>query len=490
MNPRAFLCIMLLLACIVGTGGAGECQTRIKKAPEQTIVGEVNKRRLKRLIDELTVALSRNPNNFILRYERGLRYLESNDYARAANDFGAAIRLCQTKPDLITTRTFLWQSLAQRGYISMMQGNYQQGIDDLSRSITMQAIADSYKNRGLGYAKLGKQDLASADFAKARELAKVKENPDVDWPVLRDMANVFQLLSTYSQTDLRTLAHRASCNMALGKYADAAEEYKLLSEQQPNDFQLVSMKRAAEKLRQRYGSSMCDYDHVTAATYYWYRQVDECTDQKLKKRDFACALPLFEECLKSFPNDFQSVRCLYVMHISLGRQADAQADMSAMIKTDPTNRYSYQLRAQGYDKLKKYRAAISDYSKILSFDAGSSYTRPIAGTIDEIYFKRAADWMKLGDYEAALKDYSAIVDSDPEMEEAYRARGDCYAARGSFKQAIADYSTAINLDKQSKASSLLARANLYDKIGNKELADADRAKVKCLKDRPLTRSSP
>jgi len=98
-------------------------------------------------------------------------------------------------------------------------------------------------------------------------------------------------------------------------------------------------------------------------------------------------------------------------------------------------------------------------------------------TADELYYRRANCYAKNGEMRKAIADYDAILKMDPSHEEAYKYRGDCHAELGEPQLAIADYTKAIENDTESPGSSYFARSQVYEKMGNKIQAAADKKKA-------------
>lgn len=103
-----------------------------------------------------------------------------------------------------------------------------------------------------------------------------------------------------------------------------------------------------------------------------------------------------------------------------------------------------------------------------------------------IYFQRGETYSRLRKLPEALQDYSQAIKINSNLTDAYFMRGLTYRFLNKPKEAIADFTTVIShasrpqpdAAQASFASSLSnayeLRAQLYRKIGNKELADRDK----------------
>ena len=88
---------------------------------------------------------------------RGISYAEKGDYARAIEDYNAALVI---KPDAE------YYNNRATAYAAVKQ--YEKAFDDINRALKIKpAYADAYYNRGLFYYGCGKYDLAALDFTSA-----------------------------------------------------------------------------------------------------------------------------------------------------------------------------------------------------------------------------------------------------------------------------------------------------------------------------------
>ncbi len=98
-------------------------------------------------------------------------------------------------------------------------------------------------------------------------------------------------------------------------------------------------------------------------------------------------------------------------------------------------------------------------------------------TTEALYFQRSSCYFKGGEYRKAIADYDVLLHMDPTSEEAFKMRGDCYAQIGQHKKAINDYTKAIENDRESAGTSYFARSLMYEKLGSKTQAEADRKRA-------------
>jgi tetratricopeptide (TPR) repeat protein len=117
--------------------------------------------------------------------------------------------------------------------------------------------------------------------------------------------------------------------------------------------------------------------------------------------------------------------------------------------------------------LKKYRYALSDYSKCIEYN----------DAIPGAYNNRGSLYKTLKKYEAAIADFNRTLELDPHYEHAYNGRGLCYKELGRLEDAKADLDTALKLVPGSLLF-LLNLATIY-------LAMSDQQKAKEVFDQSL-----
>lgn len=77
-------------------------------------------------------------------------------------------------------------------------------------------------------------------------------------------------------------------------------------------------------------------------------------------------------------------------------------------------------------------------------------------------------------FDEAISDYGQLLKLDPTDETYFFKRGKLYLAKGSYKLALADLNKSISLDPVPSATAYECRAQIYDKLGNSQMAKKDR----------------
>ena len=112
-------------------------------------------------ISDYTEAIRLDPNFANAYYNRGSAYRKKDDSRNAIIDYTEAIRL-----DPNYAKAFF-----NRGNIYLENRDYAKAITDYTEAIHLDSnSASAFFNRGMTYRSQGKNDMADADLAKARQL--------------------------------------------------------------------------------------------------------------------------------------------------------------------------------------------------------------------------------------------------------------------------------------------------------------------------------
>lgn len=128
-------------------------------------------------------------------------------------------------------------------------------------------------------------------------------------------------------------------------------------------------------------------------------------------------------------------------------------------------------RANFLYSLKRYKEAREDIDKIEKEDGTLS---------DGLYVHRAMCNLALHQPEAAVKDISAAIKMKGPQIKLLSLRAEAYGAAGQYKEAAADYTAVIEREKRDgglvgvSPDLFKERANMYEAMGKKNMADLDR----------------
>lgn len=107
-------------------------------------------------------ALRLNPRYALAYANRGYAYRQMRMFRLAAADYSRAIRL---KPRNYS----LWRG---RGQVYHAWGKYKPAVRDYTKSLALAPMVATYRYRASAYLRLGRQDLAKADFERAKQMVR------------------------------------------------------------------------------------------------------------------------------------------------------------------------------------------------------------------------------------------------------------------------------------------------------------------------------
>jgi len=129
--------------------GRGQCKRKLTPAD------------LKGSLDDLDVAVSKDPKSAEAFNNRGITYYQLKDYAKARKDYDRAIELAPG----------VYKSYFNRGGVGIKEENYPGAIADYTKSLELHPDDPiAYLERGLAKKNLGQLDEALADYEKALKL--------------------------------------------------------------------------------------------------------------------------------------------------------------------------------------------------------------------------------------------------------------------------------------------------------------------------------
>ena len=131
-----------------------------------------------------------------------------------------------------------------------------------------------------------------------------------------------------------------------------------------------------------------------------------------------------------------------------------------------------------YEGNEEYEKALADYDRAVE----------LAEKKTDAMTARARAYILLGRDEEALKDLNEIISVNPNDDDSIRTRGDIYARRKDFKAAIRDYTRVIRHSPDLARTAYESRAKVYEAIGEKEKAAADRKTASAIKARPAEKT--
>jgi len=379
------------------------------------------------------------------------------------------------------TQRCLQFAYADRGAANRETGHTQTAIADFSKAISYgPKFADYYKLRADLYDKTGRPELAKQDRAQAAKLRTTSNDDELFFQIISDSQqlssktyNLEEVYKGYSKAikirpnSALALWLRSEALRKMGKYKLALADTKQLIKLYPQDpFWKHELKLLANAQTTLHGKAADEV--VSDAQMHEAEGLGDARNSTLKPLADINAFVL------RHPGDVRGYRAQAESLIDKHDYKAAVKSLDNWVLVDPDNAVPLKLRASCRQTLGDTPGAISDYTMALNTVQNSVTDMVVAAEGEEdIRFARAACYFSNGQYEQALKDYSAIILRQPSSEEAFKGRGDCLAKLHQYSAALGNYSIAINLDKNSQGSIYAARADLYKKMGQNELASKD-----------------
>lgn len=213
------------------------------------------------------------------------------------------------------------------------------------------------------------------------------------------------------------------------------------------------------------------------------------------------------------PANIEAGKCMSAATVAKESIEARIADMSKGIEADPDIADGYFNRGKVYLEANKYDDAITDYNKTvelgprpailkfaylnrgIAYSAKTEYDKALVDldralaldpTFLDAYLQRAAAFAGKGEYDAAISGYTKALGLKPSFGDAYLKRGLARIEKGKLEPATqdAEYAEAIrDLTRYIEYNpgqpfTYLYRASVYDRLKQKDRADADRKSAK------------
>jgi tetratricopeptide (TPR) repeat protein len=161
---------------------------------------------------------------------------------------------------------------------------------------------------------------------------------------------------------------------------------------------------------------------------------------------------------------------------ALNQPQKALADLAQVMRsTNPKTRYlGHRARADVYFSLKRYQDAVDEFKAVEAEHLHMS---------DGMLTLRAECLMQLKKYPAAIADYTAAIRMKPRFAELLSARGHAYCKAGQLDKALADFNAEIDAYRPGDEAfggnpkGFHDRAYILDLMGKKDLAAKDRERA-------------
>ncbi|MGD9682222.1 MAG: tetratricopeptide repeat protein [Candidatus Obscuribacterales bacterium] len=193
------------------------------------------------------------------------------------------------------------------------------------------------------------------------------------------------------------------------------------------------------------------------------------------KKEYRAAIEALSRGIELRPTDLGLYGERAAMYTLTGDMKQAEKDLTRRIELSDTKRSGSLLsRGRFYEGQKRYEEALADYSAAI--EDGDRET-------DELRLRVHA-LIALGRTKEALKDLDEIIERNPNDDDSIRTRGNIYFDLGNLQSALKDFSTAIQHSPDQDRLAYESRARVYDRLGRKDRAEADRKTAREITDAP------
>ncbi|HEY9682415.1 MAG TPA: tetratricopeptide repeat protein [Oculatellaceae cyanobacterium] len=198
-----------------------------------------------------------------------------------------------------------------------------------------------------------------------------------------------------------------------------------------------------------------------------YRDLASVANMRGKYSD---AVQLATKAIAVGGNNMATYRQRMLAYTHLQRSDEALKDMAVMLSMQPTT-VNYMLQGDTLRGLKRYKEAAASYRNGLAM-GGFQYK--------DRCFNQLFTCLKLaGDYTGAIAEVDKRLKAEPDNPEWNDDKGQCQMKLKMFADAVKSFSVAIKA--YPIEAYYLHRAQAYEQLGEKALAEADRAKGKAVK---------
>jgi tetratricopeptide (TPR) repeat protein len=155
----------------------------------------------------------------------------------------------------------------------------------------------------------------------------------------------------------------------------------------------------------------------------------------LARQQYDVAMFHFEAAVLADPSNAEAYYGRAIVHGLKGGHDQAIADMTQVIKLEPSAR-AYGARGSIYLYKEQYPLAIADFNEALKRDPTNA----------AMFSERGEALRSSGEPARALEDFNQAISIDPKLHAAYFGRGMTRARMAQYDLAIADLSRAVELD--------------------------------------------
>ena len=163
-------------------------------------------------------------------------------------------------------------------------------------------------------------------------------------------------------------------------------------------------------------------------------------------QEYGRAITALDQALKYIPKKDKAYRTwVYSNKADVYQVLDeydkAYESISSAIAADPTEKSSYEKRAQLLFEQEKYAQADMDYKKMIELDPCD-----VMG-----YMGLGRNQKMQKNYDSAIEQFNYVIKLSSDYSSGYSFRGECYMLQGKYNEAASDFVKALEINHDSKA---------------------------------------
>ena len=304
----------------------------------------------------------------------------------------------------------------------------------------------------------------------------------------------------WAQYDKDAFYYRGRRALADGKYAQAIENFNILTQLDTADYWTFFFRGIAKYNLGDIRGARQDFDrsvHINPVftSGYHYRGITESRygnyDQALAdlqhaidlrpgeiglyfsrgvtyflSQQFESAVKDFDKYIRKEPKDPSAYLNRGASFLFLGDTLKAVADYNKAIRLDRFDPEGYVRRGRVYASQKKYDLAIDDMDKAIELDTANTFA----------YFNRAIMYYEQEKYREAMTDLNRVLQDEPGNALTLYNRGLINAQLGAFEDALDDMDRVLNINPENVLA-YFNRASIFIEMGlyKNALEDYDKA---------------
>ena len=304
----------------------------------------------------------------------------------------------------------------------------------------------------------------------------------------------------WAQYDKDAFYYRGRRALADGKYAQAIENFNILTQLDTADYWTFFFRGIAKYNLGDIRGARQDFDrsvHINPVftSGYHYRGITESRygnyDQALAdlqhaidlrpgeiglyfsrgvtyflSQQFENAVKDFDKYIRKEPKDPSAYLNRGASFLFLGDTLKAVADYNKAIRLDRFDPEGYVRRGRVYASQKKYDLAIDDMDKAIELDTANTFA----------YFNRAIMYYEREKYREAMTDLNRVLQDEPGNALTLYNRGLINAQLGAFEDALDDMDRVLNINPENVLA-YFNRASIFIEMGlyKNALEDYDKA---------------